>query len=149
MKKRIISILTVIPAILFILSCRPDPIRMVSIELHTSGGATPSDYAVHIDDDTNDANGYSVMLTGTFPAGTDAINVIAQAPASGSYYIYAAIRGMSATLPSFTSDAGSFNGDFFGLYNIGGYAPVPPAPNAYIPEQGSASFYILCPQDGP
>jgi hypothetical protein len=90
-------------------------------------------FAVVIDDDTNSANGFVKVITGTCGSGTRISYQITEVPA-GTYYLYAVVWVVSSPLTTPRS------GDFVGFYGV--QAGIPSAPNATVPTSGRVTFDI-------
>jgi N-acetylneuraminic acid mutarotase len=138
-KNRLVLYLSLLAISIMILSCgEKSPTKpsktTVSGTLILPQEAEGKEYWVIIDNDSNGDNGYVALTFGTCGPGTT-LHYSIDNVASGTYYIYAGVRVLSA------QNNPPQNGDYLGFY--GGTLMNPPdAANAVVPSSGTATFDI-------
>jgi hypothetical protein len=107
----------------------PNVVGTLSLPAEANGKS----FAVVVDSDTSNANGFVKVATGTCGPGTKVSYEMKDVPA-GTFFVYAVVWVVSTPLTPPKS------GDYVGFYGTQG--TIPAAPNATVPATGQMTFDI-------
>lgn len=107
----------------------PNVVGTLSLPADANGKS----FAVVVDSDTSNANGFVKVTTGTCGPGTKVTYEMKDVPA-GTFFVYAVVWVVSTPLTPPRS------GDYVGFYGTQG--TIPSAPNATVPATGQVTFDI-------